>query len=698
MEECLPSSLPLFNSLNTPFLNHKMTNNTVLLFLLSVILAGGVSFFQYFYKAKSYSKLNLVLAFLRFLSIFGLLLLLINPILSRKSIEIIKTPLAIVVDNSTSIPNLKANEIAIVTAEKIKNNNKLNDKFDIQNYQFSSALAVSDTLNFKGSQSRLDLVGKGLKNNFKNSKLATVLLSDGNQTQGNDYVFAFDENKAVYPIVLGDTTTVLDLKISQLNVNKYAFLKNKFPVEIFLSYSGNKPLSSELSITNGKSIVYKQKVNFTDNLKSQMISVLLPAERVGVNVYKAIITSSEIETNSYNNQKNFAVEIIDQKSEVALISAINHPDLGTIKRAIETNKQRHVTILNPNQITTLQPYNILILYQPTTEFKSIFEKNQLAKLNTWIITGTNTDFNFLNQKQAIFDFKMSNQKEDYLATFSNQFNLFSIDNFGLENFPPLENSFGKILPKTKIETLIKARISNVELNSPLLAFADFQGNRTCFLFGENSWKWRVQSHLDHQSFENFDLLMDKIIQYLATNDLRKSLVVTHENFYNSGDVIEINAQFFNKNYELDENARLTILVKNKNTNQTKMYDLLKTSNAFKANLDGLSTGNYSFTVTENNTKTAYASSFEVLDFDIEKQFVNPDYAKLNQLATQTKGKIYLPNQVNSLIDSLLLNEEYKPIQKEIVNKTPIIDWIWLLIIIALALASEWFIRKYNGLL
>jgi hypothetical protein len=58
----------------------------------------------------------------------------------------------------------------------------------------------------------------------------------------------------------------------------------------------------------------------------------------------------------------------------------------------------------------------------------------------------------------------------------------------------------------------------------------------------------------------------------------------------------------------------------------------------------------------------------------------------------------LANQVDELIQSLLTNENYKPIQKEIVKKTPIIDWVWLLIIIALALASEWFVRKYNGLL
>jgi hypothetical protein len=87
-----------------------------------------------------------------------------------------------------------------------------------------------------------------------------------------------------------------------------------------------------------------------------------------------------------------------------------------------------------------------------------------------------------------------------------------------------------------------------------------------------------------------------------------------------------------------------------------------------------------------------------LDFDIEKQFVNPDVSKLTQLAKQTQGKVHYPDQVDALIKVLLENENYKAVQKAIVKKTPLIDWIWLLVLIAITLSSEWFIRKYNGML
>ena len=125
---------------------------------------------------------------------------------------------------------------------------------------------------------------------------------------------------------------------------------------------------------------------------------------------------------------------------------------------------------------------------------------------------------------------------------------------------------------------------------------------------------------------------------------------------------------------------------------------MKSTNSYRVNLDGIEAGNYSFKVTEKQSNTSFTGSFEVLDFEIEKQFVNPDKNRLEQLATNTNGKAYYPNQIENLIQSLIANEKYIPTQKESINKLPLIDWIWLLILAITALSFEWFIRKYNGLL
>ena len=675
-----------------------MTKSTILLLLLSVIIAAGIAFLQYLYKAKNHSKLNWFLASLRFLSIFLILLLLINPVISRKTYEIQKTPLPIIIDNSESISFLGQEKKAKEIADAFNNNSKLNEKYQLQLFSFDEDFNTDKPLDFKGKRSNIYKVFENLKQLYRNQNHPVVLLTDGNQTQGNDYVFNIQPNATVFPVVLGDTIEHNDLKINQLNANKYAFLKNKFPVEAFLYYNGNKSITATFSIQQNGNTVFKQNVSFSPNKKSQEISVLLNADRVGVHTYKAVISSSENEKNKFNNVKNFAVEVIDQRSEIALVSSIVHPDLGAIKRSVESNVQRKITLVKPNEIKSLQNYNVLILYQPNSDFKSILDQNSQLKINTFVITGLNTDFNLLNRSQNDFDFRMVMQKEDYSADFKSDFNSFATEDLGFEQFPPLENPFGTIKPKGNLNTLLQARIRNVTTDNPLLTFTENGVNRNAYLFGENIWKWRMESHLRDKSFEKFDVFLDKTIQFLASNAKKKNLVVTHESFYNSGENILISAQYFNKNYEFDENAQLTIQLKNKNTNTYKVYDFSKGSNDFQVDFQDLDAGNYSFTVKEKASNTQYVGTFQVLDFDAEKQFVNADINRLKQLATNTKGQTYATSQVDNLMRYLENAENYKAIQKAVTTRSPLIDWIWGLILLAVLLATEWFTRKYNGLL
>jgi hypothetical protein len=58
----------------------------------------------------------------------------------------------------------------------------------------------------------------------------------------------------------------------------------------------------------------------------------------------------------------------------------------------------------------------------------------------------------------------------------------------------------------------------------------------------------------------------------------------------------------------------------------------------------LEAGNHTLNWLNYRVKLVY-SSFEILDFDIEKQFVNADLEKLSQLATVTKEKGLFSDQV-----------------------------------------------------
>jgi len=677
-----------------------MQTETILFIILAGILALSLALFQYIYKSKNRGRIYKFLTFLRFVTIFSVQLLLINPKLDKITFYNEKPNLIVAVDNSESIAYLEQDQKAKNLLEALKNNDSLRNRFNFEFYTFGKDLNQSDSISFKEKQSNIAKVFKRLSEVNANSISPTLLITDGNQTYGNEYQFMSRQYKQpIFPIILGDTITHSDLKIEQLNVNKYAYLKNKFPVEIIVVYSGKASISTQLKITSGNTIVHSQNLNFDDNNTSQVINVTLPASRVGVVSFRAELNPMDNEKNIINNTKNFAVEVIDQKTNVAIISDILHPDLGALKKSIESNEQRSASILTTEEyLTQSTDFQLVILYQPNRKFRPVYEQIQRLKLNALVILGTKTDWPFLNSIQSNYSQEITRQNEDFQPTLNQNFGLFIIEDLSFDDFPPLQTEFGQITFNSPINTILYKTVNGIQINEPLLATFEINDSREAVLNGEGIWRWRAESFLEEKSFNAFDNFIGKLIQYLSSSQIRSRLNVNYESFYNGNDDVKITAQYFNKNYEFDVNGNLNIVLTNKEDNVTTTLPFVLKNTNYQVDLSGLNAGEYDFTVSVTNENISKSGSLKILDYNVEQQFLNADVTKLQLLATNSDGKSYFIDAVNTLTNDLMNDKRFATIQKSNKNVVPLIDWEFLLGIIVLSLALEWFIRKYNGLI
>mgnify|MGYP000113413227 CR=1 FL=1 len=676
-----------------------MQTETLVYIIIAGIAALLLALFQYIYKSKK-NKLNIAFAGLRFVSIFAMLLLLINPKFEKVTFLNEKPNLAVAVDNSESINHLNQTENTNLLLNTVKNNALLNDRFNIDYYDFGTTLKQTDSLNFDASQTNLAAVFKDLSQIYKSTIAPTLLLTDGNQTFGNDYLYASENYKqVVFPIILGDTITYSDLKIQQLNVNKYAYLKNKFPVEIIAVYNGNLDVNTQLRITSGNTVVYRENLRFSKVQNSHTISLTLPASKVGVNAYVATVVALNNEKNTINNTKPFAVDIIDQKTNVAIVSSISHPDLGTLKKAIESNEQRSVTIVRPDVfINTIDNYQLAILYQPNSTFKAVFDIMDAKGSNRFVITGTQTQWSFLNNIQSNYHQKGASLLEEYQGVKNNNYSTFILEDLDFESFPPLQTEFEELTFNIPEEVILYKSVNRTVLDEPLMATFEYNNRREALLLGENIWKWRAQSYLEHKSFQKFDDFIGKLVQYLATNSQRSRLNLNYESFYNGNGDIKFTAQFFNKNYVFDARARLNITLKEVDSGEETTLPFILKQNNYQIDLSHLSSGKYDFTVRANDAEVTKSGRIQILDYNVEQQFLNANVTKLRQLATNTLGTSYFIENTSTLINDLLEDSRFATIQKRIKNVVPLIDFKYLLALIVLSLTIEWFLRKYNGLI
>ncbi|NNJ88810.1 MAG: VWA domain-containing protein, partial [Eudoraea sp.] len=624
-----------------------MQTATLVGLFLAALISLLIVFFQYFYKSKRNRRLQIPLAVLRFIGVFGVFLLLLNPSFTKTSLLTKKQDLIILSDNSYSIKSGDADEQMVRLRDQLVNSAELKEKFDLSAYSFGLGVKNSDSLSFDEEATNISKALSSVNSAFKGNAAMVVLLSDGNQTVGEAYEFMGEAVKfPVNAIVVGDTTTYSDLSINQVNVNRYAFLENTFPVEFFVSYQGEIPIRSNITIQLDGRTVFREILELSGQRNSKKIVTALQASSVGLKTLDIALDPIPGERNTYNNKRRLSIEVIDEKTRIAIVSEVMHPDLGALIKAIESNSQRSVVLAGPTiSNEELSQYNMLILYQPSRSFSGIFQYIQDVKVNTFTVAGPKTDWNFLNRAQKGIERTSFNQDEDILAVLNPSFGLFDLSDFYVADFPPLEGSLGDILITKPYESILDQQIKGVVLQDPLLPVLSDDTGRHAYLFGENIWKWRIQSFRNDQNFENFDTFINKLILYLTTDQNRERLSVTNELIYQGITEKKIKASFFDATYVFDADATLKLSLKGLNNAYADERILFLGDSEYEVDINDLPAGEYAFTVTVEGTNFTKSGRFSIEDFNLEQLFVSSDYEKLSQLAESTSGGLYFPDQI-----------------------------------------------------
>mgnify|MGYP005989965823 CR=1 FL=1 len=673
-----------------------MQTLTIIYIVGALLFSLVISWLLYFYKSKQKKTIDSLLYVLRTTGVFLLLILLINPKIEREEIINEKPILSVLIDNSLSIKEFNKQEDVLKIFNNIRRSTNLKDKFKVHYYQFGESLTKYDSLSFSESQTNVFEAINSLEALNNNAIAPIVLLTDGNQTNGNLYS-NISTKKNIFPLVIGDTISPVDIKISGLNVNKYSFLNNKFPVEITVLYDGVKTVKSQLIIEKNGKVVFRKNINLDTNNNIEIITTNLLSNIEGLHYYKVFVKPLKEEKNKLNNEKVFSIEVLNKQAKILLLTSVLHPDIGAFKKAIETNKQRTVLVNNINEFKgDLSDYQLVILYQPSIDFLTVFKEINKKNISYFVVTGANTNWNFLNEMQSNYIKESINQTEEYLPVFNNGFLTFTQKDINFNTFSPLKDVFGKITMKNKHDVLLNQSVAGIETKSALLATFENESQKSAVLFGEGIWKWRATSYLNSKSFQDFDAFISNLVQYVSSTKKRERLSINYENLYLANTPIVISAFYVDKNFQFDSRAILQVSLTNTDTNIRQNIPFSLQNNSFEAVLENLPSGNYQFQVFVEKQPIKKSGKFIITKYQVEKQFTKANTKDLNLLAVKTKGKMFYEKQINELLNQLLTDKRYVTIQKSKKIQQHLIDWELLLFIIIFLFSLEWFIRKYYG--
>ena len=666
------------------------------------------------YFRNSSNKLSLVwtivLAVLRFISVFILALLLLSPYVKTKKKYTEKPVVLMGLDNSASMALSKDSAyIKDTFPEKWQQLQKtLSGKYSVDSYLFGSEVKKASLPDYSDELSNYSRFIRYVEENYNGMNLgAIVLAGDGIYNAGTEPVFAASGfSVPFYTIALGDTSSVADARITDVRFNSLVYKDNSFPIEVNISADKLEGKNAELTVTAFGRQQQVKRFSISDDHYNASFIMHLKAEETGKHRIRILLKIPEDELNKQNNVSDIFIDVFNNVQKILILANSPHPDIAAIREALKstTHYETVVKYMKDAGRINLADYNLVILHQvpsatrPSDELIRQLSEKEIPVL--YIIGEQSSLPRFNKAFKGINVLTSVGKFEEARADINPLFTLFSYDagySSRLEELPPVMSPLANYVVAENAEVFAYQKISGISTDFPLILFYDDQAVKSGAVLGEGLWLWRIHDYLNNGNFDAFDSFINKTVQYLAARKDKRFFRVISQNEYKSSEDAILKAELYNASYEPVNTAEVSLKLINEENKQFN-YLFSPDENVYSLNLKHLPVGVYKYTAqTRLGDKTYQAKGeFIVSGQSFESNRLKADHHTLFRLAQAMNGQMLYPDQIDKLPDILSSN---KLLKKRIYfeEKLSGLNTMPLVIIIILFLLSlEWFLRKYFG--
>lgn len=662
-----------------------------------------ISWFLY-RRDKNFGKSKVGLIALRSISLFFIILLLLDIFLETKNDVELKPIIIVGFDNSESIYLKDSNNLEDYKADWNSLITELSAKYDVISLQMGENTEENEALTFKDKKTNLSNFFEEIRNRYYNANIGAIILaSDGVFNEGMNPIYTAEKINytPIYTIGLGDTNAIQDLKIANIFHNDIAFLKNRFPLEVDIRADGLENSATRIVVSRDGKEVFSEELEITGSSFNLAKKILLNAEKVGINKYTVRLENISGEEILENNQRTFYINVIDSRQKVLILANAPHPDVGAVKFAIENNSDMEV---QSNNITdykgNYKDFDVIVLHNLPSKKHQVPKEILDSKKPLMVFIGGQTDLTQLNRMYLGFQFSGNWNTDATYPSINQDFSAFKIDakfNKVFKNSPPVFSRFAKVTFKGANSVFLYQKVGSIVKNEPLVFFNEVNNVKKVIINADGIWKWRLNDYNENETTENFDYLMDKFVQYVAVKEDKSNFRVKTKSVYNENEDVVISAELYNDSYELVNSSEVKITLKNE-AGEKFDYALLPYEDIYKLNLGKLQSGFYEYNASAELNGKTYTKTGQFLIKEILLEYINlqADHGLLKSISEMSQGKFISKNEIAEIADLIESENEISNVVYQEKSYRDIIDYKWIFFIIALCLGIEWWLRKRLG--
>ena len=509
-----------------------------------------------------------------------------------------------------------------------------------------------------------------------------------------------------FTVALGDTLVRKDLILNNIVHNRLAYKGNDFPVEIIVKGNQFEGSKSKVIITKDGVELFSETVFFETGSDVITLSLLLEAKSSGKQRYVVNVEELAGELTYINNKREFYIDILDNKQEVLILAKTPHPDIAAIQSALEKNINYEVSsVLVDDFEGEAKNYNLVIFHQlPTGDKQQNIVVDRIIKTGvpSLFVLGSGTDYNQFNNYNLGLKLIGANGVNNVTASISPVFSQFTVTESlkqAIPKFPPFKTPFvGSYKVANSATVLLYQKIGMTVTDYPLVVFNEKNDSKYGFIIGEGIWRWKLNDYSNNKSHDNFNSLVSKMVQYLALKEDKSKFRVYCENTFLENQFVVFESELYNDSYELINEEDVVIEITNQDGEVYPAKSFSRSGNAYRLDAGIFEVGEYSYnaTVTFGGKKLNQSGEFTVRELKAEYTNVVADHGLLYNIANNTGGEMFYPNELDRLAEAIFNKEEIVDISYTEKDVSDVINWKWIFALILVLLSLEWFMRKRNG--
>ncbi|HPO61474.1 MAG TPA: VWA domain-containing protein [Candidatus Kapabacteria bacterium] len=686
--------------------------------------------------------IKMLLGGIRGLAIVLLVLVLFEPILSVIQSGEKKPKLAVLIDNSLSNgfrDALGDRQQAVRKAIENSNIQSLNDE-EILYYSFDTDVKPFevfnfDSLNFKGQTTNISNAVSFIGNKLNEENIRSVLLiTDGEFNEGtNPIYFAEKSARNYYAIGIGDSSESKDISISSIITNEIAYVDNPVPVNVQIKTSGYSSGNITCTLMENNFVIEKKDLQITPQTSTLTAMFSFTPKKEGISKITAKISSLDGEITDKNNIKSDFIKVLKNKRRISIFSGSPNPDLSFLLNTFSNEKGLEIRTFiqkkgaefynpQPTKQEVLESEMIVfvgfpISSTPANVIEMIKEALQKEK-PLLFIASQQTDYSKLNQFQEFLPFTL-------LSTRANEFSVIAdlkrealanplIRIYGTEkdlqiwnNLPPIFRTETFVKPKPESEVISTFKVNNVPMQEPLILSRSFQNKKSITVMGYGLYRWKLLGYAADVSKNNseavdvYSIFINNAVKWLSVDQNEKNIRIrTSKQQYVKNEPVEFIAQVYDAAFTPIDNANVNIKISSGQTSRDVTLNSLG-NGRYTAKVEGLAEGDFFYqgSVEVNQAKLGSASGrFSIGDIALEYINLQMNAPLLRNLSARTGGNFYTPETVNTFLDDIKKNPNFKPVSFTDKYESALWNLPYILAAVILLFAMEWFLRKKFGMI